>query len=94
MPHDDPHTYEQVTINAVTAQRYSGRLTKSLAAESGRERPNFEDLLKPTDIPPSPHQIVAALEGMNPTARNRYLARHPENLHLWNNKNDYLHPIV
>ncbi len=93
MPHDDPHTYEQVTINAVTAQRYHGSLSKSLATESG-ERPNFEDLLKPADIPPSPHQIVAALEGMNPTARNRYLARHPENLHLWNNKNDYLHPVA
>ncbi len=89
----DTLSFTKVGLETVTAARWHTQHTKALASEPGK-RPSFEDLLEPADTPPSPHQIVVSLERVNPVMRRRLLEKHPEWQHLWENKNDYLNPIV
>lgn len=78
-------------IDIVKGFRFSWKLSAALQTE---KRDWMIGAIKWKNVPPSPHQIVAHLDQMWAKTREAYLARHPENRHLWENKDSYLNPVV
>lgn len=78
--------------NVVQEFRFAWRLTEALANDKVRA---VLDMSKYDDKTPiSPQDKVRFLDWLNRTMRAKWLAKHPEDQHLWDNKDSYLNPVV